>query len=259
MWQLRSSASRATQIQVLAKAQLEQEQQARQFIRFFQHELRGYSSGLEGLVPIFERFLANAPQQNAGINSSEALDALHTTTQQLKQLTTQLLILTRDGILPPQQLQTLNLAELLYQIANEIRISNQLGSQQLRLILCKQRPVLIKGNALFINLALRTIIQNSIEANPSLLNGQPISLECSVDNEMAIISISDHGVGYPKELLQRLATNQIPAVLGWSGKLGGNGLGLALIMQVARLHQGSVRFENQAHGGARTSLALPRI
>lgn len=259
MWQLRSSASRATQIQVLAKAQLEQEQQARQFIRFFQHELRGYSSGLEGLVPIFERFLANTPQQNAGISSNEALNALATTTQHLKQLTTQLLILTRDGVLQAQQLQTLNLAELLQQIVNEVRTSHQLAPEHLRLSLCKQQPVLIKGNDLFITLALRTIIQNSIEANPSSIDGQQISLECCTNNEMAVISISDRGMGYPKELLQRLATNQIPAVLGWSGKLGGNGLGLALIMQVARLHQGSVHFENQAQGGARTSLALPRI
>ncbi|MFD3163081.1 sensor histidine kinase [Herpetosiphon sp. NSE202] len=255
MWQLRSSASRATQIQVQAKAQLEQEQQARQFIRFFQHELRGYSSGLEGLVPMFERFLANAPQKNAGISSSEALAALQTTTQQLKQLTSQLLILTREGVLQPQQLQTLNVAELLHKIVNEVRTAHQFDQNYLQVAVCNQTPILIKGNDLFLSLALRTIIQNSIEA--SLISEQQITLECSVKQAMVIITISDHGTGYPKELLQRLASNQIPAVLGWSGKLGGNGLGLALIMQVARLHQGSVSFENHAHGGACTTLALP--
>jgi signal transduction histidine kinase/putative methionine-R-sulfoxide reductase with GAF domain len=68
-----------------------------------------------------------------------------------------------------------------------------------------------------------------------------------------VISVTDDGPGIPPELEGRLFER-----FATFGKVGGTGLGLALVHQIAADHQGQVSWERPAQGGTRFVLRLPR-
>jgi signal transduction histidine kinase len=71
------------------------------------------------------------------------------------------------------------------------------------------------------------------------------------------ISVLDDGVGIAPDEAPRLfkAFSQLDGSLSRSNE--GTGLGLALILNLARLHQGTVAFESQPEKGSRFIIWLP--
>jgi two-component system, OmpR family, sensor kinase len=73
----------------------------------------------------------------------------------------------------------------------------------------------------------------------------------------AVIRVTDHGPGVPKELRERIFEPFYRAP-GASERDGGVGLGLALVKSIAQRHGGSVRCEGAASGqGACFVVTLP--
>ncbi|WP_167737592.1 PAS domain-containing sensor histidine kinase [Sphingomonas parva] len=64
------------------------------------------------------------------------------------------------------------------------------------------------------------------------------------DPERLLVSVQDNGPGLPKEMLDSLFT---PFV---SGKEGGMGVGLSICKRIVEAHGGTLRAENNQHGGA---------
>jgi two-component system, OmpR family, sensor kinase len=98
---------------------------------------------------------------------------------------------------------------------------------------------------------------NANNANTDSAVQLTLSIEGAGDRKMAVLRVTDHGPGVPKELRERIF-EPFYRVPGASEVDGGVGLGLALVKSIAQRHGGSVRCEAAASGqGACFVVTLP--
>jgi two-component system sensor histidine kinase RegB len=93
---------------------------------------------------------------------------------------------------------------------------------------------------------LFNLLDNAYEASP-----QWIQFTAATQSEMLSLEVRDAGAGFPPEMLEHLGTPY------QSTKGRGGGLGLFLVVNVARKLGGSVTARNLADRGAAVSLSLP--
>jgi len=91
------------------------------------------------------------------------------------------------------------------------------------------------------------ILDNALEASPDWLG-----LEVLRDDERLVLTVSDTGPGFAPDMLARLGKPYQSS----KGRPGG-GLGLFLVMNVARALGGTVTAHNRAVRGAMVTLSLP--
>jgi two-component system CitB family sensor kinase len=99
------------------------------------------------------------------------------------------------------------------------------------------------------------LIDNAIDAAADAPPPKQVSVSVRLDGTDLVVQVSDSGPGLPAELIPSAFTR------GWSTKastdLGGRGLGLALVRQVAQRYEGTVHAEAQETGGTRFTVRLP--
>lgn len=93
------------------------------------------------------------------------------------------------------------------------------------------------------------VLDNAFEATPQ---AQAIEFEASRDGDSLLLTVRDQGPGFAPEMLARLGTPYQSS----KGRPGG-GLGLFLVVNVARTLGGSVQARNLPDGGAEVRIALP--
>jgi len=110
-------------------------------------------------------------------------------------------------------------------------------------------PVLVKGNANALEEALTNLVDNALAHTPP---GQVVEVGLS---EEALIEVRDHGPGVREAVKARLFE---PFWRADDSKTRGAGLGLAIVAEIAALHEGAVSVENHPDGGALFRLTLAR-
>jgi two-component system, LuxR family, sensor kinase FixL len=100
---------------------------------------------------------------------------------------------------------------------------------------------------------LTNLLTNAIKYG----DGKPVEVSLSADGELARLSVSDHGIGIPRESLARIFQPFERAVS--SENVSGMGLGLYITQQIVRAHGGRVRVESQPGKGSRFTVELPLI
>jgi len=91
------------------------------------------------------------------------------------------------------------------------------------------------------------VLDNALEASPGW-----VALDVHCDGETLFIDVSDAGVGFEGDILERLGSPYNTS----KGRPGG-GLGLFLSVNVARTLGGSLRAKNRPQGGAVVTMTLP--
>jgi nitrogen fixation/metabolism regulation signal transduction histidine kinase len=103
---------------------------------------------------------------------------------------------------------------------------------------------------------IRQVIHNLVQnAQDSHENARQTSAAIEVRTELAgdrvRLAVSDHGGGFPEELMARIFEPYVTT------KPRGTGLGLAIVKKIVDEHHGSVAIENRPHRGASVSVLLP--
>lgn len=102
-------------------------------------------------------------------------------------------------------------------------------------------PVVVRGNCHAVEDAIRNLVENALLHTPE---GSEVQVSVS---ENGIVEVRDQGKGIDSDQ-QRYIFDRF-----WrdaSEKLPGAGLGLAIVAEVMKQHDGKVEVENQAEGGA---------
>jgi signal transduction histidine kinase len=102
-------------------------------------------------------------------------------------------------------------------------------------------PVLVRGNPHAIADAVRNLIENAVVHSPA---GAEVVVSVHCDGG---VSVADHGVGVAVEHRERIFERF------WRGKgspAQGAGLGLAIVREIVRAHQGTITVEGNHGGGA---------
>ncbi|MGA7178042.1 MAG: ATP-binding protein [Thiobacillaceae bacterium] len=101
---------------------------------------------------------------------------------------------------------------------------------------------------------LRQVIHNLLQNAQDALGdkkGARITVKTRNQLDRVVLTICDNGPGFPEHLMARLFEPYATT------KPKGTGLGLPIVKKIVEEHQGSIRVENQAEGGARISVSLP--
>jgi nitrogen fixation/metabolism regulation signal transduction histidine kinase len=111
---------------------------------------------------------------------------------------------------------------------------------------------LIAGDSTLLRQVIHNLLQNAQDA----LAGHPsprveISTRLRHNKNMACLSVTDNGPGFPEHLMTRLFEPYATT------KAKGTGLGLAIVKKIVEEHQGKIQIENLKSGGATIQIALP--
>lgn len=108
--------------------------------------------------------------------------------------------------------------------------------------------VMINGDEDLLRRAVSNLISNSLRHNP---NGCAIKVTLETDLRNCTIYVSDNGVGFTPESLNKLN------LAAGSAALENHGLGLTIVRQIVKAHGGTSEFRNLPEGGCRITLCLP--
>jgi two-component system, OmpR family, phosphate regulon sensor histidine kinase PhoR len=87
--------------------------------------------------------------------------------------------------------------------------------------------------------------------------GGRVEISCERTGDKLEISVSDNGIGIPRDHLHRIFERFYRVDKARSRDLGGTGLGLAIVKHVANIHNGSVSVESDEGKGSKFTIILP--
>ncbi len=111
----------------------------------------------------------------------------------------------------------------------------------------------IMGNDTLIYRAIYNLIENAIKYNHS---GGKVSVEIEDSDEFARVIVSDTGPGIDKNDWERIFEPFFRVDKSRSRDMGGAGLGLALVKEIACQHGGAVRIADSSEHGTQIELML---
>jgi two-component system sensor histidine kinase VicK len=101
---------------------------------------------------------------------------------------------------------------------------------------------------------LYNIISNALKYSPE---GGEVTFSIIEQSEKIIVSISDEGVGIPKENIGKIFDRFYRVDKARTRKLGGTGLGLAIAKEMVNAHGGSIWALSEEGNGTVISFSLP--
>ncbi len=110
------------------------------------------------------------------------------------------------------------------------------------------KAVMANVDADLLKQAALNVIENGAQAMPE---GGRLEVSLETDRKLAIIRITDEGVGIPEEIRDRIFD------LYFTTKSGGSGIGLAMTYRILQLHHGSIEVQSREERGTEFRLRIP--
>lgn len=232
-----------------ARAQAEHANEAKDdFVAMLAHELRNPLSAIATSVSLLESPRATPQTQ------LQARQVLRRQVDLATRLVDDLLDSARiNAGKIDLQLADVDLAEVVQDAAQAVSETCKGAGIDLAL---KLQPAVVRGDAARLEQVVVNLLHNAIKFGRSGGHVE-VELRCS-DDGMALLRISDDGIGIPEELLAQVFEPYVQAVPGVDRTRTGLGLGLHLVQRLVGLHGGSVHVHSDGHGqGARFEVRLP--
>jgi len=99
---------------------------------------------------------------------------------------------------------------------------------------------------------LNNLLSNAIKYSP---NGRPIDLEVKLEGSEVVFTIRDEGIGIPAADLDRVYDTFYRA--SNVGIIGGTGLGLRIVRDYVKLHQGTIDLRSEEGKGTTVTVRFP--
>ncbi len=214
-----------------------------EFITVASHELRTPLTTIRGYAQLLLRKAKDEEDRKAletMVRSTERMDDLVQDMLEITKIRAQgvQLVKTRFDLV---ELAT-NLATRLQPLAPRHHLVGR-GDQQLE----------IEADPGRVEMVLTHMIDNAIRYSPQ---GGEVEIEVARRNAEAVVTVTDHGLGIPKEKQEQVFApffQMYPAIAGF----GGMGLGLYISKQVVEAHGGKIWFESQEGKGSSFHFSLP--
>ena len=110
----------------------------------------------------------------------------------------------------------------------------------------KCKDITMVGSDIFIYRLVYNLVENAIKYNHS---GGQVTVTADRREKHVYLSVKDTGTGIPEELKERVFEPFFRVDKSRSRELGGVGLGLALVREIVRVHDGSITVKSNPSGG----------
>ena len=114
--------------------------------------------------------------------------------------------------------------------------------------------VLLMGSDILIYRLVYNLVENAIKYN---FSGGTVTVNATQQNSQLHLTVEDTGNGIPEELKERIFEPFFRLDKSRSRELGGVGLGLALVREIVRVHNGSILVKNNANSGTTFEVIFP--
>ena len=149
-------------------------------------------------------------------------------------------------------LDKVNLDELLAEVSADVKL---LASEKgLQFELGPRRNLTLRADRLKLRQLFISILENAVHYTPS---GGSVSLSVIEKDGMAIVAISDTGIGIPPEHLPHIFERFYRVDQTHSRGDTGTGLGLSIAKSIAEAHGGRMEAESEVGKGTTFSVILP--
>jgi PAS domain S-box-containing protein len=128
--------------------------------------------------------------------------------------------------------------------------------KNIALVICEETEnIFINGDSYSLNQALNHIVDNAFKYTDE----GKVQIDCKVEEENIIISITDTGCGISEEYLPNIFDPFTQELQGYNRKYEGNGLGMALVKQYCNLNNASITVQSEKSVGTVVKVSIPKI
>ena len=219
----------------------------KQFTADASHEFRSPLMAIKSNVAVALKY----PEEMRS-SDAEKFQAIMSATNQMTQLTEDLLLLARDGQTSSHSQTVINLTELL---AGLIQLYEpQAKEHEIDLQFHITEAMTVLGDPGQITRLFTNLISNALKYTES---GSTIKVQAEISTHHYSVSITDTGIGISPEHLSRIFDRFWRADQARSYADNSSGLGLAIAQHLAELHQGHISVTSQLGVGSCFTVVLP--
>ena len=217
----------------------------KQFSANAAHELRTPLAVMQTNLEVFARKPSPTPEEYQSLFSM-----IQEQTGRLSHLASVLLDMT--GMQTVERSDSISLAALTDEVFCDL--ASVAEDKQIELIQ-KDGDCMVTGSYLLLYRAVYNLVENAIKYNKP---GGSVTVSIrNEETESAIIEVTDTGIGISPENQEKIFSPFFRVDKSRSRAMGGAGLGLALVNEIARQHNGEVKVLRSSEKGTTMALVLP--
>lgn len=220
------------------------------FLSVASHELKTPLTSLLGQAQLIQRRMRQDPA--ASERDQRGIDTVVQQGLRLSHLISTMLDISR---LETGQLSIVSAAVDLVALVRRVveEIQPTLARHTLRCELPDQ-PLVISGDMIRLMQVLQNLLQNAIKYSPE---GGLIFVRLTRRGHLAVMQVSDQGIGIPAAALAWLFQRFYRAESETASHISGLGVGLYVVREVVTMHNGEVHVESAAGQGSTFTITLP--
>ena len=250
-WMLLSASERrARELADEHQRALELDESKSDFLRLASHEVRAPLTVLLGYIGLLEDGMFGEMPPSA---RSQVLPVLRTKVDELVALSEAMLQAARldDGRMELER-EPVDLRDLAREAAS--RVGPMLGTGHRLGLDCPPSPVTVLGDRLRLLTVVVNLLANAVKYSPA---GGEVRCTVRTGEGLAVLTVSDQGIGMDPEDLPRLFQRFTRVAQGVDSEIPGTGLGLYIARQLARKHGGDIIAASKRGVGSSFTVSLP--
>ena len=219
----------------------------KQFTTDASHELRSPLMAVKSNAAVALKYPVGMRETDA-----EKFAAIASATNQMTQLTEDLLFLARNDRIPDKNWQKLNFTVILEELIQLYKPQSVI--KQIKLQAQITRDLYLLGDGVQLRRLFINLIENALNYT---LSGGALEIKTSLNSSYLDIKIQDTGVGIAPEDIDKVFERFWRADRSRSYNSGGSGLGLAIARAIAQNHNGSITVTSTIGKGSCFTVRLP--
>jgi signal transduction histidine kinase len=228
----------------------EQDYARRQFLSTIAHELRTPLTAAAGYLQMIQMGLVSGQSLDSEIHQAALRSASRNLDQIIALVNDILFVQEMDLIL--MRSDQVDLSAVLTSIVEGAQRRAEESRVVIHLEIASGLPQ-ITGDSRSLRRAFQAILDNAIKFSP---DGGDVEIRAETHGNWIKITIRDHGVGIPKEVLPRVFDRFFHLDQVGGHMFRGLGLGLSIARQVIEQHQGSIQVESEPGKGTLVTVTL---
>lgn len=226
------------------------EERMRRFVADASHELRTPLTSIRGFAELLRRQLAVDEAAAPATTDRISAAAIRMTT-----LVEDLLLLARLDQQRPPRRGPVDLLGLVADAVVDFRVTHP--DHPVTLVApadAGSPPPVVAGDEVRLRQVVTNLLANAGEHTPA---GTSISLAVGIDDDQAVLRVSDTGPGLPPEVAERVFERFYRADTSRTRASGGTGLGLSIVAALVAAHGGTSRVTSELGEGTTFEIRIP--